>query len=356
MATPPAIQTMQSEQREQSVQREQDKDSLLSKFKELILIPFDKGVLYAIPEVGHLSPIILTIGAAFVSMVTLNYPLGMLAASSVEAFFVYNAISAAGKYVATPALSIPEKTPGDPCKSHFQKMTPSRFDAIFATGLRNEFPNSPLYFICFAAAYCIQSMIFFSEESSELGPQYSNRPYLAIISAGMFILLYSIFLLSYSCDSILPIAITILLGLFVGYFICYQNYLLFGKNAVDLLFIPALARRTGMDYVCVTTNPTLTPATIVYNVASTNPPKPKRVTLSWTALPSSLSYEVKFYQADNATTTEGTMFQTVSPVSGLTADSSNTLNSSKYYYGTIQGIFSDGSRGPIIKSNVIQVP
>ena len=331
-------------------------EDLWSKFKEFILIPFDKTILLAVPELGHLSPIIISMGAAFVALVTLNYPLGMLAASSVEAYLVYNALSTAGKYGATPDLSIPDKVPGDACKSHFQRMNPSRFDAIFSKGIRNEFPNSPLYYMCFAAAYCIQSMIFFSQETEELGPQYNNRPYLALISAGMFILLYTIFLVSYSCGSILSLLITIFLGLFVGYLICYQNYVIFGKNSVNLLFIPVLARRSGMDYLCVTTNPTLTPATIVYNQASTNPPKPKRVTLSWTALPSSLSYEVKFYQADNATTTEGSIFQTISPVSGLTADSTITLNSSKYYYGTVQGISSDGSRTQIIKSNVIQVP
>ena len=227
---------------------------------EIILIPVDKGILYAAPELGHLSPIILSIGAAFISLVTLNYPLFVLSASSVEAYLAYSAFSVLGAYTVTPIMGIMDKSkPADKCKSYFQTLTPSRFEAIFSQGLRNEFPNSPLYFICFAAAYCIQSMYFFSQECSELGPQYSNRPYLAIIAAAMFIFLYSIYLLSFSCDSAFSLAFTIVLGIFVGYFICYQNFLLFGKNSVNLLFIPALARRSGMDYICVTTNPTKNP-------------------------------------------------------------------------------------------------
>jgi hypothetical protein len=220
-------------------------------FVEFLLIPFDKGILYAAPELGHLSPIIFSMGAAFIALVTLNYPVAVFAASSVEAYLAYSALSVAGAYTVTPFMGIGDTSKG--CKSQFQSLTPSRFEAIFKQGLRTEFPNSPLYFISFAAAYCIQSMYFFSQECSELGPQYSNRPYLAMLSAAMFIILYSIYLLSFSCDSAFSLSFTIVLGLFVGYFICYQNFLLFGKNSVDLLFIPALARRSGMDYICVTT-------------------------------------------------------------------------------------------------------
>ena len=222
-------------------------------FVEFILIPFDKGILYAAPELGHLSPIIFSMGAAFIALVTLNYPVAVFAASSVEAYLAYSALSVAGAYTVTPLIGIDGASTSKACKSQFQSLTPSRFEAIFKQGLRKEFPNSPLYFISFAAAYCIQSMYFFSQECSELGPQYSNRPYLALIAAAMFIILYSIYLLSFSCDSAFSLGFTVLLGGLVGYFICYQNFLLFGKNAVDLLFIPALARRSGMDYICVTT-------------------------------------------------------------------------------------------------------
>lgn len=224
-------------------------------FVEFLLIPFDKGILWAAPELGHLSPIIFSIGAAFIALVTLNYPVAVFAASSVEAYLAYSALSVAGAYTVTPFMGIDGTSAksNKGCKSSFQSLTPSRFEAIFKQGLRNEFPNSPLYFISFAAAYCIQSMYFFSQECSELGPQYSNRPYLAILAAAMFIILFSIYLLSFSCDSAFSLGFTVVLGLFVGYFICYQNFLLFGKNAVDLLFIPALARRSGMDYICVTT-------------------------------------------------------------------------------------------------------
>ena len=96
------------------------------KFKEFIAIPLDKSVLRTLPDLGHLSPIIISIGSAFVAIVTLNYPLAVLSASSVEAYFVYNTLNMVGKYGATPDLSIPDKVPGDTCKSSFQRMTISQ--------------------------------------------------------------------------------------------------------------------------------------------------------------------------------------------------------------------------------------
>ena len=137
------------------------------------------------------------------------------------------------------------------CHSYFKTLTPARFRFMMDQGLRTTFPNQALFFISFAASYCLQAMLFYSKELSELGPQFSNRPYLAIVGAGMFILLFAIYLLMFGCDSIFTIFFSILIGIAVGVLIGFQNNLLFGKESVNLLFIPTLADRKGMDYVCV---------------------------------------------------------------------------------------------------------
>jgi hypothetical protein len=216
----------------------------------------DQNVLRTLPEIGHLAPIILIFGSLLVSLATLNTPFFVLGASSVEALALYSVIYNIAGFAVTPFSGMKDSAgEGEGCTSFFKTLSPSRFKWMISQGLRKEFPNQPLYFISFAAAYCIQSMYFFSQECSELGPQYSNRPYLAIISAAMFILLYAIYLSASGCDSTSRLMFTILLGGLVGYLICNQNYLLFGKNSVNLLFLPTLARRSGMDYVCVTTSP-----------------------------------------------------------------------------------------------------
>ena len=219
----------------------------------------DQNVLRTLPEIGHLAPIILIFGSLLVSLATLNTPFFVLGISSAEALAFYSLIYQIAGFAVTPFSGMKDSAgegegEREGCTSFFKTLSPSRFKWMISQGLRKEFLNQPLYFICFAAAYCIQSMYFFSQECSELGPQYSNRPYLAIISALMFILLYTIYLSVSGCDSSFYLFFTIILGGLVGYLICNQNYLLFGKNSVNLLFLPTLARRSGMDYVCVTTS------------------------------------------------------------------------------------------------------
>jgi hypothetical protein len=229
--------------------------SLWKVIKDYILSPIDSTVK-VVPEIGHLSPVIMTFGTVFVALITLNYPLFMFGLSSIESYLVYNTISAVSSAATTPfgGVRIEESKGKGECSSFYQGLSPSRFEYFMKRGLLKEFPNTPLYFICFAASYCIQSMFFFSKECSELGPSYSNRIYLALLATGMFIVLYTLYLVINGCDGIFSLLATIIIGLLVGYLICYQNYFLFGKSSVDLIFVPILGKRSGLDYVCVRTN------------------------------------------------------------------------------------------------------
>ena len=232
-----------------------DTTTFFEKFKKYILLPVDASLLQSAPEMGHLAPVILTMGTAFMALISLNWPFAVFSASSVEAGFLYNGVKLLSDLFVTPTIGVSAKEETESqkktCHSYFQSLTPARFRWFMEQGLKTTFPNQPLYFIAFAASYCLQSMLFFSKEVSELGPQYSNRPYLAIIGAGIFLALFSIYLLMYGCDSIFTIFFSIIIGGLVGLLISYQNYTLFGKDSVNLLFIPALAKRTGMDYICV---------------------------------------------------------------------------------------------------------
>ena len=204
----------------------------------------DPAVLLIAPEIGHLAPIIVTFGAAFFALISFNYPLAVFAASGAEAAIIYSFFSAVGD-----ALSFPTKQEeaNKPCKSSFETMTPARF----AVSLRGQpYPNSPLYFLSFAAAYLIQSMASYSEELTALGPQYSSRPYIALIGAFMLITLYAAYLLAFKCDSLLTISTSILIGGFIGYLLSSQNYFLLGKQSISVLFVPPLVN-TSPNYLCV---------------------------------------------------------------------------------------------------------
>jgi len=340
--------------------QEQGLGSFLTAIETLLkeYIPFEV-LMRLLPEMGHLSPIILSFGAAFISVITLNFPLFMLSASTVEAYFVYNALSLGGTMIATPTSSfVHTKELSPACQSHFQTITPSRFKYLLEKGIRKEFPNSSLYFICFVAAYCIQSMFFLSEECSEFGPQYSNRPYLALISSSMFILLYLIYLLSYGCDSWLPLIFTMLLGLFVGYFISTQNYLLFGKNSINLLFLPTLGRKSGMDYICVTTNPTVNDVNISGSYDASGS---KIIKVSWAPIERVTGYDINLYSNTSGSVPAGPYAnaidtKNVSPsVSTINMDTILKETPTKHYFATVTGKYSNGSTTVLTSSTTIYI-
>jgi len=199
-------------------------------------------MLKLVPEIGHLAPVILTMGTLLLATVTMNYSIFMFGVASIEAIIAKSAIGKLGGYLITPIGGVSETQPAE-CKSYFQNTAPFRFRSLVGKGLRDDFPNSPLFFITFASAYCIQSLLLFTNECSELGPQYSNRPYIAILAAAMLIILYSLYMVVYGCDSPLIIFFTVIVGAIVGFLLCQQNYILFGKNSVNLLFVPVLAKR-----------------------------------------------------------------------------------------------------------------
>jgi hypothetical protein len=225
--------------------------SIFDNFREFVLIPIDKSLLLTVPEIGHLSPIVLIAGSLFMSVVTLNYPLAVFGLSCMEASLVYRLISPFADYIKTPSDGIEQSAE---CKSYFQLLTTSRFKGLLENGIKTPFPNYSLYYIAFAVLYCIQGLLAFSNESSAMGSSYSSRPYLSIIGGTLFILLYGLYLFVYGCDGILSLLLTVFIGALVGYLISYQNISLLGKTSVDLLYIPPLINRSGMDYICVTTN------------------------------------------------------------------------------------------------------
>jgi hypothetical protein len=231
----------------------QDKKTFLELFQELFLGFFDKAALFSLPEVAHLAPLIFTFATAFWALLTFNKSLGIFAASSAEAWGVANILKVMFDYTITPYFG-EEGAPDDRCKSQLSSITPSRFASLMSDGLKKQIPNTNLYMLSFASSYIMQSMQHFTKEMATFGDKFSNRPYLALATTAVVLLLYSIYLYMYSCSSLPILIISILCGIAAGILISYQNVTLFGKDAVNVMFIPYFVRKSGMDYVCVTPN------------------------------------------------------------------------------------------------------
>lgn len=220
--------------------------------RELAIDVIDKKVVKIIPEVAFLSPLLFIGGAALFSLMTLNASVGVLAGSSLAAMIVYTFINSAAGYFTSPSTGTSPAQTSAECKSSFTTMTPARFSSLIGGGLRSSFPSQSLYFIVFAISYIVMSMTFYSKEITELGERYSNKYYLSIIGGSIFIFLYALYLLVFKCDSILSLVGTTTIAILIGIAFSAINYSVFGKWSVNMLFIPELADRKGMDFVCAT--------------------------------------------------------------------------------------------------------
>jgi len=204
-------------------------------------------------ELSFFSPVVFTLGSLFVAFITLNYPVFLFSVASGEALLLQNVLKGVSNYLIT-ADSIKPKPDSAKCRSTYEGSTPTKFKYLLDNGIGATFPNSALYFLAFATTYCFQAMALFSTEVYERGASVSTRPYLGLISSCLCVLLFSIYTLVYGCDSPLGIIFSVFAGALIGFVLCYQNYFLFGKAGVDMLFIPPLVSRSGMDYICVSTN------------------------------------------------------------------------------------------------------
>lgn len=208
-------------------------------------------------ELGNLAPIYITIGSMFFAILTLNFTIFMFSIASLEAAFLSGLLHNITKYALTPSMAAHAGDASvetrEACESLFRHTTPSRFKSFLHEGLASSFIHTPLYFLSFTGGYILNSMAYYEKELSSLGPEYSNRPYIALISIILFLSVFSLYLLSYSCTGFFTIITSILLGLLVGYLLCAQNYFLIGKSSVSTLFVPPIVKRDGIDFLCVKT-------------------------------------------------------------------------------------------------------
>lgn len=233
-----------------------DTKSWFDKLKEFIFIPVDKVLLRSAPEIGHLAPIISIFGTLFFAALTLNPSIALMGVGAIEASLLHSVLGTLGAFFTTPFAGVKTEVDSEKeakCSSVFQTVTPSRFKLFLESGLRKTWPNAPLYYLSFFAAYCIESMLFYNKETENLGPAYSNRPYLASIAAILLLSLYFVYLLVYGCEGMFSMIFSIVTGIVVGLLICMTHYAIFGKENVNVMFIPPIMRKENLDYVCVAT-------------------------------------------------------------------------------------------------------
>ncbi len=119
--------------------------------------------------------------------------------------------------------------------------------------MTGAFPSSPLFFLATASSYILSSLYGLRDELEGLGPEYSARFYFAIFATFLFLLMMTFYRLANSCETVGIATVSLLLGGFLGSILVMQNWMLLGKDSVNMIGVPLLRERTAYKkpiYVC----------------------------------------------------------------------------------------------------------
>ena len=138
------------------------------------------------------------------------------------------------------------------CKTGFSSPILSSL-SFFTIDQRTAFPSAPLYMLSVASAYVFTTLSNQIKELEALGPDYSPRFYISIMTLCALLFFVGCYRIFYNCESIMVVFISIALGLFVGTMLVAQNLKILGPDSTNLMGIPLLRNKTATGekiYVC----------------------------------------------------------------------------------------------------------
>jgi hypothetical protein len=106
-----------------------------------------------------------------------------------------------------------------------------------------------------AVSYVFLSIDAVSNELQALGTTWAARWWVSLIFSSFLILLMILFRASFSCDSVSIIMLSTMVGILTGVALIRQNTHLFGKDGINLIGTPLLAKKGANGeaiYLCQT--------------------------------------------------------------------------------------------------------
>lgn len=206
-----------------------------------------------ISETFRLLPDGILFGSAFFALLSQSYPMTIFVVTMLEASIVGVALQ---KLLTFMDLShtLPSITE-DPSNCYPSTFAPSleTLMTLNRDTLSSAFPSFPIFFMSTAAAYIVGAMWSMKRELEALGSDYAARFYIAVAVTSLLLFATITYRLSFTCDGVGILIVTLLIGLVLGGLLAYQNIHLLGRDAVNFAGIPLLVERTKDGkplYVC----------------------------------------------------------------------------------------------------------
>jgi hypothetical protein len=194
----------------------------------------------------------LFIGTSVFALLTQSFPLGILVLAMLETTIIHrslggvlsqidsgNTMAKPGNYMCIPGI-------------------PSAYQLSVVGSLVSQIsvPSGPTMFVSSVLGYIMLCMFNFTKELKELGerePEWKTRIPLSVTFSLLLLCSYIIWRFMNSCDSLINVLGSTIIGLIVGMGIFLVHVYLFGRYAVNLLGLPILADKSAEGkplYVC----------------------------------------------------------------------------------------------------------
>ena len=209
-----------------------------------ILLPAAMDFMRSLPDS-------LFIGTSVFAIITQSFPLGVLVLAMLEFTLLHRSLGA--------VLSDIDSTNTNKVDNYLCiPGIPSAYQLSIIGSLVSQIttPSGPTTFVSAVLGYIMMCMFNFNKELKELGhrePEWKTRIPLSVLFSSLLLCCYVVWRFMNSCDSLVNVLGSTILGLILGMVIFIFHLYLFGRFSVNLLGIPILSDKSvdGKPlYVC----------------------------------------------------------------------------------------------------------
>jgi len=184
--------------------------------------------------------------SAIFAIITLSYPMAVFSASMLEASFIFKLLQLITGYLGIFSGVGFSQGASNICRTGFSSGSALSFKTLSlfeSTSFRSPFPSPHIFMLSAAVSYVFLTIDALSKELQALGTTWAARWWISLIFSSFLILLMILFRASFGCDSVSIIMLSTIAGIMTGIALIRQNTHLFGKDGINLIGTPLLAKK-----------------------------------------------------------------------------------------------------------------
>jgi hypothetical protein len=180
------------------------------------------------------------------AIVTLSYPMAVFSMTMLEAALIFKALQLATGYLGIFSGIGYSQSSSNICRTGFSSGSALAFKTLSlfeSSAFTSPFPSPHIFMISTAVSYVFLTINALSTELQALGTTWAARWWVSLIFSSFLILLMILFRAAFACDSVSIIMLSTIVGIMTGVALIRQNFHLFGKDGINLIGTPLLAKK-----------------------------------------------------------------------------------------------------------------